>query len=570
MARQKRCFLSSPLEDLRLERLAVKDAIERAGLFPVMMESFTTDSRPPAELLADMIDSSSEFLLVLGARLGSRDRISRKYFVQLEYDRAIAADIQVHIFLSGKDRLIPEGQHQTSRTEQKELARFRDTLQAQHTVRVWSDAEQLKQDVFVALNTRRTVKRRVRSGLERIGRTGTAQRTSQLALQKIETTGEAEVSPLSPVVGYVDMVSWYESNLFAFDEVREQLERHVRSILLALITIDALSDYTVYSRTKKPVSLQDNFERPRSGRLFRRIEDVHDLIGLRVVVLHESEVSMVANELLARLPGSTLEVKEPADPLSFGYKSYHVLSPFDGEIAGRSDFRFEVQIRTFLQHTWAQIEHRLGYKAPTYDSASRRLFAQVSALLEIADGKFSELKTRQPSNIKQGISSELDGRQRADSQGSECNISVLTEKMVLEYFSGGQWDSSMLLNLILQNQYAFSVTVSESGGSTTLNWIEPLLLLDASKIQSLEALHTFFENHAARLSEIVVAIGTRIEFTSVTPLLLLWIAALTSHADGMANSSAAEIRALLEQYALFPEDDRDAISDHISMKTYFK
>lgn len=568
MARPKRCFLSSTLDDLRVERLAVRDAIERAGFRPLMMESFTTDTRPPPELLVELVDSSTAMLLVLGARLGSRDPTSKKYFVQIEYERALAAGLQVHVFLSTPDRLIPEGQRPPSQKEQKDLTRFRTKLQAQHTVRTWKTTVQLEHEVFVALSKRRPAKQRSFTKVEQ--RPDSAPPVNTVAAEPDTEPTLTTASPLSPIVNYLDMVRWYESNLFAFDEVREKLERHVRSILLSLISNESLSDYSVYSRTKKPASLQGNLERPKPRHIFNEISDVHDLIGLRVVVLHESEVGKVSAEILSKLPGSSLEIKAPADPLSFGYRSDHIISPYHKPIAAKSGFRYEIQIRTFLQHTWAQVEHQLGYKATVYDDTSRRLFAQVSALLEIADGKFSELKERQQTAGIRTSSNEGEHspkRRIEDHQGVDTPV-LLTQQAISDYFIGHRWDSSTLLDMLFSRDFAFAVDVYDNGSNSSKSWGEPLFLLGSTDIATIDALHDFLDHNATRLVQIVGSIANRIEFTEVSPLLLLWIAALAAHADAMTQSPVQETRALLEQYGLFPEDDRDAIADIIAIKPY--
>src|SRR5262249_43337388 len=45
-----------------------------------------------------------------------------------------------------------------------------------------------------------------------------------------------------------------------------------------------------------------------------------------------------------------------------------------------------------LQHAWAEIEHDLGYKAGNIPDKFRRRFSRVSALLELADEEFMNLK----------------------------------------------------------------------------------------------------------------------------------------------------------------------------------
>jgi hypothetical protein len=58
-----------------------------------------------------------------------------------------------------------------------------------------------------------------------------------------------------------------------------------------------------------------------------------------------------------------------------------------------TDVSFEIQIRTVLQHAWAEIEHDLGYKTVfAVPRDIRREFSRVAGLLEIADESFSRIR----------------------------------------------------------------------------------------------------------------------------------------------------------------------------------
>ena len=57
--------------------------------------------------------------------------------------------------------------------------------------------------------------------------------------------------------------------------------------------------------------------------------------------------------------------------------------------------KFEIQIRTNLQHTWSAIEHDLGYKSEFgVPRVVVRQFARLAGLLELADDEFVRIRSR--------------------------------------------------------------------------------------------------------------------------------------------------------------------------------
>ena len=83
----------------------------------------------------------------------------------------------------------------------------------------------------------------------------------------------------------------------------------------------------------------------------------------------------------------------------FGYTSRHLIC-FVGDKTqdlkvrtALREMKFEVQIRTVLEHGWAEVEHELVYKARTRTPDDiRRRFAASAASLELIESEFSRLR----------------------------------------------------------------------------------------------------------------------------------------------------------------------------------
>ncbi|MBD2759668.1 DUF429 domain-containing protein [Yimella sp. cx-573] len=138
------------------------------------------------------------------------------------------------------------------------------------------------------------------------------------------------------------------------------------------------------------------------------IAQIGDTIGLRVITYVHSDVAAVA-QLLA----SEAEVlddrdmgQETASEGRFGYASRHLqirLAPADQAAhPAVGDRPVQVQIRTVLQHAWAEFEHDIRYKGTVpdeYRSDFDRRFSLAAGLLELADQEFSTIRERLRSGV---------------------------------------------------------------------------------------------------------------------------------------------------------------------------
>jgi ppGpp synthetase/RelA/SpoT-type nucleotidyltranferase len=135
---------------------------------------------------------------------------------------------------------------------------------------------------------------------------------------------------------------------------------------------------------------------------YSSLEDITDLIGIRIITYYSDTVDMIA-ELIEKEfivdRENTIDKRIAIDPEKFGYMSLHYVISLDRtrgalpEYSRFKDLKIEVQIRTILQHTWAEIEHDLGYKNKIeIPKDIRRSFGRLSGLLEIADKEFIEIR----------------------------------------------------------------------------------------------------------------------------------------------------------------------------------
>jgi len=143
-------------------------------------------------------------------------------------------------------------------------------------------------------------------------------------------------------------------------------------------------------RVKTEKSLTGKLE--LKGAKYKSIDDITDLVGLRVITFYTDEVDKVA--VIAKRVFD-IDWQESVDKRklhrldAFGYNSLHYICRLKS-----GGPRFELQMRTALQHVWSTIEHDTGYKGDVkVPDVYLRQFNRLAGMMELIDDEFSRLRT---------------------------------------------------------------------------------------------------------------------------------------------------------------------------------
>lgn len=176
------------------------------------------------------------------------------------------------------------------------------------------------------------------------------------------------------------------------------MEDMVFSKINSLITENNLFVMEISHRTKTIASLKGKLEK-KFGK-YLSLNDVTDLCGFRIICYFADTVDQIASLLKDNFEidyENSIDKRAILQATEFGYISVHyICSLREDDCKDHPEFkniRFEVQIRSVLQHAWAEIEHDLGYKSDFgVPRPIRREFSRVASLLEVADNQFVELR----------------------------------------------------------------------------------------------------------------------------------------------------------------------------------
>ncbi|WP_051872864.1 GTP pyrophosphokinase [Flavobacterium chungangense] len=176
-----------------------------------------------------------------------------------------------------------------------------------------------------------------------------------------------------------------------------RLAENIKQALITFLSEQQISYHTISSRVKEFDSYFEKIERKGYD---KPIEQIEDFCGLRIICFYPLDLGKIAeiiNEEFDVL--DSIDKTENLEADRFGYRSNHYIVKIKKAWAkapnyrGLENLKTEIQVRTILMHSWADIEHKLAYK--TKDDIPlkfRRKLYQLSALLEIADSQFQELK----------------------------------------------------------------------------------------------------------------------------------------------------------------------------------
>ncbi|MEU5526163.1 hypothetical protein ABZ744_04420 [Micromonospora chersina] len=158
--------------------------------------------------------------------------------------------------------------------------------------------------------------------------------------------------------------------------------------------------HTIEHRVKKEESAQRKTTAKPDR--YRSVADLKDLLGIRIITYFADDVDRVAEVICQEFEVDEAESTDKRtllDPDRFGYSSLHyvlTLKPARLQLVEYKRYSgvcFELQIRSILQHAWAEIEHDLGYKTKSSIPRDvRRRFSRLAGLLEIADDEFAALR----------------------------------------------------------------------------------------------------------------------------------------------------------------------------------
>lgn len=208
----------------------------------------------------------------------------------------------------------------------------------------------------------------------------------------------------------------------AYENLRpryQSLAETVRNILNHAIP-DGCSVHSIEARAKDVDSFRRKAGRPdEADRTELKYSDpltqITDLAGVRVIAFFPKALQRICEAIEKEFEVTWRKDlgEERFNQGRFGYQSIHYLVKLPAQKTQWAEYKkfdaliAEIQVRTILQHAWAEMEHDIQYKSSEQIPTSiQRRFVALAGMLEIADREFQAVQD-EDANLRRAVSASL-------------------------------------------------------------------------------------------------------------------------------------------------------------------
>ena len=285
-----------------------------------------------------------------------------------------------------------------------------------------------------------------------------------------------------------DLLDEYEESKESLNVIKDFLVSFLKKIICDDNKIFIAG---IEARVKTRESLEGKLN--LKGYKYKSIKDITDLVGARIITFYSDQVDFIASLIEKNFIidyDNSIDKRKLYEVDRFGYMSLHYICQLPKELfydvrhEEINSIRFEIQMRTSLQHVWATIFHDTGYKSDVeVPKEYIRRLARLEGLLEIADDEFLVIRN-EIDEYRKKIRSLV-------SKGEFKDISLNIDSYK-DYLSLDPYRS--LINKIA------SITGADVENVSYLRFYEIFLYLGLKNLSEIEQMRILYSEDAYKLS----------------------------------------------------------------------
>jgi len=184
----------------------------------------------------------------------------------------------------------------------------------------------------------------------------------------------------------------------------DDFAKSVQDVIKQCLREAGIVTHSITARAKDPASFERKAAQlstsdPSVAKYDDPLNQITDKAAVRITTYFLSTVEEVSQIISAQFRIIEKVMKTSSEPDRLGYQSVHYLVSYQENRTDLPEYKpyfglvIEIQVRTILQHAWAEIEHDIQYKAVSVLPARiRRRFATLAGLIEIADREFQAIE----------------------------------------------------------------------------------------------------------------------------------------------------------------------------------
>lgn len=191
-----------------------------------------------------------------------------------------------------------------------------------------------------------------------------------------------------------DIEQWYEKNKALY----EQFSHEVEEIITKILKSKEIPYQSVSHRVKEKESFLNKCKKEKYT---DPVNQITDISGIRIIAYTNQDVASICKILQDEFSvdeDNSVNKAEILETDKVGYLSVHYILQLSKKRLELSEYKLygslkcEVQVRTLLQHAWAEIEHDRNYKfAGVLPKEIKRRFYLIAGVLEMMDHEFDKL-----------------------------------------------------------------------------------------------------------------------------------------------------------------------------------